>query len=125
MSNKRVCIIDRNSEMIMKVSREFARAAINTRPDLYSYTSKSNLKKFLKRDLKLTKNAKYIERLANDKRMKGIAGVANRVKVGVKISKEKQARVKEFKQFYILPWGTLLIRQYISNRNNKIKAETA
>lgn len=125
MSNKRVCIIDRNSEMIMKVSREFARAAINTRPDLYSYTSKSNLKKFLKRDLKLTKNAKYIERLANDKRMKGIAGVANRVKVGVKISKEEQARVKEFKQFYILPWGTLLIRQYISNRNNRIKAETA
>lgn len=57
---KRVCVISRETQMIMRVSREFADNAVRLSPN-YKFTSKSALKKFMKRDLQIKKNERFIK----------------------------------------------------------------
>lgn len=66
MSSKRVCVINRETQMIMRVSREFADNAVRLSPN-YRFTSKSALKKFMKRDVQIAKNERFISSIEKNK----------------------------------------------------------
>lgn len=66
----KVCILNKETNMIMRVSREFAVNAIVRFPNIYRYTTKNALKKFMGRDMQIKKNDKFIAALINNKKHK-------------------------------------------------------
>lgn len=67
ISTKRVCIINKETNMIMRVSREFAVNAVVRFPNIYRYTTKHALAKFMKRDVQLSKNERFIKAIETNK----------------------------------------------------------
>lgn len=61
-TDKRVCVYNLSNNMIMRVAREFAIAAVDS--GQFRFTTKAALAKFMKRDLQLSKNEKFLKRAA-------------------------------------------------------------
>lgn len=59
-TDKRVCIINTETKMIMRVSKEYAKHAVAA--GMAHYTTKGALKKFMNRDMKLMRNDRTVER---------------------------------------------------------------
>jgi len=49
---KRVCVINKKDNMIMRVTKAYAKKLIDSNPLIFKFTSKANLHKFLKIDKK-------------------------------------------------------------------------
>lgn len=68
MTNKRVCVVNNETRMIMRVSREYA--VMGVQAGMLKYTTKSALKKFMNRDVQLSKNERFIKAAYNNERHK-------------------------------------------------------
>lgn len=58
-TNRRVCVINIENNMIMRTTREFAVHGV--RSGQFRYTTKSALKKYMNRDVQLSKNERFIK----------------------------------------------------------------
>lgn len=68
MTNKRVCVVNNETRMIMRVSREYA--VMGVQAGMLKYTTKSALKKFMNRDVQLSKNERFVKAAYNNERHK-------------------------------------------------------
>jgi len=92
--NKRVNIVDITTGVLMRTPRSYAKRLVEA--GTHHYTSKGRLKKFLNREAKLHRNAKYFGIVAQLKTAAPTPFLSSGNKLHVKVPTVKLVKTKEY-----------------------------